>query len=195
VSQSIMEDFYSLLRIEGFEKNKYDELYPLFSLKKYCKKEYFQHAGEAHDFIGVVKEGIFRFFYVDHKGKERTKHLVTAGGFLFSISSYVSGCELSFSIQSLSDSTIYIASLESLRKVINDSENLQKLYYHHLQEMYILKEKREESFLLKTPVERYNDFISQYRNLFNSIPQQYVASYLGIDPVSLSRIRGKIQKS
>jgi hypothetical protein len=61
--------------------------------------------------------------------------------------------------------------------------------------MYILKERREASLLLLSPTERYREFMADHPNVSAAIPQHYIASYLGIDPVSLSRIRGRNRKS
>jgi len=178
MAKSGVTEFSAILRRREFEHYEFDKLYNIFSLRKYCKKIFFQHAGDNHDLIGIVKSGVFRFFYIDHHGKERTKHFVTDGGYLLSISSYISGCSLSFSIQALTGSEVYVATLKDFRTLVDSSVELQKLYFYHLQDMYILKEKREESLLLKNPAERYNEFISVNRELFNSIPQQYVVSYL-----------------
>jgi len=166
----------------------------IFSPREYGARESFQGAGRVHDLMGVVDSGCFRFYYIDREGRERTKHFVSDGGFLLSLSSFATGAELPFAIQAIAASRAFVARTSDFRRALDGSPELEALYFEHLQRMYVIKERREEDLLMKRPEDRYADFISEHPGIVRSVPQHYIATYLGIDPVSLSRIKARARR-
>lgn len=186
------ERFTALIRSYGIvDVEDAFDMRSLFSPLALSKNDHFQNMGCCHDTVGIVGNGIFRFYYLDYKGRERTKHFVTDGGFLLSISSLTTGEELAFSMQALIDSEIYCAPVGPFRDALTRSKSIGEVFTEHLKKMYILKERREKSLLMKNPEERYTEFLTEHHAMCGFVPQKHIASYLGIDPVSLSRIRAR----
>ena len=184
--------FTGLIRSYGIvDAEAQDMMRSIFFPLSVYKNDHFQEIGNTHDRVGIVYKGIFRFYYLDYKGRERTKHLVTDGGFLMSITSLTTDEKLAFSIQAIVDSEIYYTPVSLFRDAIRISSGLNAVFNAHLLKMYILKERRERSLLMKSPEERYAEFLSENYAMCGAISQKYIASYLGVDPVSLSRIRAR----
>ena len=80
------------------------------------------------------------------------------------------------------------------RKIIFENEYLMKLWIKVLEESLIYKTERENSFLLKSATERYLDFRRTLGFLEKRVDSQYISSYLGMTPVSLSRIKHALKE-
>ncbi len=83
---------------------------------------------------------------------------------------------------------------ESLQVGYSLSAHHQKKGRKVAEQLYIKGSQRTFSLITKTAEERYLEFIEEYPNLLQRIPLKYLASYLGVTPVSLSRIRNKVAK-
>ena len=98
----------------------------------------------------------------------------------------------SLNVQALKDCTCYAANFDSLEELIYQYPNLHMLFYKFMEHMFMEKTKREVSFIYDSPEERYIKLFSDRPKVIAEIPQQYIASYIGIKPETLSRIRKKI---
>lgn len=108
---------------------------------------------------------------------------------LFSYVAYLTHKDSSYCIQALEDSEILIAEILEFEKIVQDNYQLLLFYKKILDEALIMKEEHAISFKLLTTTERYLQFKEQYPGLEERIKQHHLASYLGITPVTLSRIR------
>jgi CRP-like cAMP-binding protein len=160
----------------------------IFKFKKITKGEYFIKAGEIPDKIAFVIKGIFRYFYIDFNGKDSTKYFCVENSFLSSYSAMIQKKGSNYFIEALEDSEILVSNF----KDITENPHFQIFSRNLLNKAIIYKEKRENDFLQKNGSQRYVDFITDYPLLEERIPHYYIASYLGLTPVSLSRIRKKL---
>lgn len=162
------------------------------TLKTIKKGEYFLMAGSKLKEAGLINKGLFRFFYIDPNGNEHTKHFAAEGDFLISFNAFYKDAPGDFFIKAEENCEVMCISVEKLRKLLKENEEWRTIYYKNLESSYSLKEKRTADFLMKNSTERYLDFVENYPNIINRIKQIHLASYLGIKPESLSRIRKKI---
>lgn len=95
-------------------------------------------------------------------------------------------------IQALENCSLLQLHFDDLQKIYKKYPTWESFFRQLLQEAYIETTKRVEGFITKSAEQRYNEFIVNRPDLIQRVPQQYIATYLGITPVSLSRIRGKI---
>ena len=100
-----------------------------------------------------------------------------------------------YQVLALEDTIIERIDFKSLQKAYSISGDHQKNGRKIAELLYIKANQRTLSYITKTAEERYIDFIEEYPKFLQRIPLKYLASYLGITPVSLSRIRNKITKS
>lgn len=136
-------------------------------------------------------KGLFRLTYLSEDGKEFTKSFLLENDFLVSYSALIENRESYFSIEALEDSEIVVINYHLWKELFEDKICWHKLLITILEKAFCKKEKREREFLLYNAQERYESFLTSYPNLENRIRQHVIASYLGITPVALSRLKNK----
>lgn len=156
------------------------------------KGKIFVHAGLEPQYAGFNLSGIMRLYYIDDDGNDYTKGFVTEGKFIISYSAQVEKRPSYFTIEAIEDTEILQFRYDDWVKLIESDDRWYPILYYLVQTTYIMKEKREKSFLLDDAQTRYLEFEKNYPNLINRIKLSYVASFLGIKPETLSRIRKRL---
>ncbi|MDR3024984.1 Crp/Fnr family transcriptional regulator [Chryseobacterium sp.] len=145
--------------------------------------------GKVSDRMFLVKSGALReFFYQD--GKEITLEFITENQAVSSFDSFLNGTRSEFVIETLEPSTVYELHIDTFRKLMEDQEfqhTFHPLFYKRFSEI----NKRLISFIKDSPQNRYEQLLKNRPELLLRFPQHYIASYLGITSVSLSRIRNR----
>jgi CRP-like cAMP-binding protein len=157
------------------------------------KGDLFLRHGAIPQKFAFVSSGLFRYFYVSTKGSEYTKGFFQEDSFIVSYSAMVKQTGSYYAIEALEESHVQVIDYHKWLKLYNDHPCWTPVLIALLQKGYMKKEAREREFLLLDAEERYRLFLQEYPNLELRIKQHHVASYLGITPVALSRIRGKIK--
>jgi CRP-like cAMP-binding protein len=158
------------------------------------KGDLFLRHGAIPQKFAFVSSGIFRYFYVSAKGSEFTKGFFPEKTFIVSYTAMVKQTGSYYTIEALEDSHVQVIDYCKWLKLCSDHPCWTSLLISLLQKGYMKKEARERELLLLDAEERYRLFLQEYPNLELRIKQHHVASYLGITPVALSRIRGKIKR-
>ncbi len=153
------------------------------------KGEFFIRAGDISKYMGLNLDGLFRIYYVDENGNDFTKAFSETGRFLISYSAIVQKRPSYFNIEALQDSSILKFDYGLFDKMIQEDIRWYPFIFKLLESVYIMKELREKSFLLDDASERYQEFRKRYAGVENKIKLYHVASFLGITPEALSRIR------
>jgi CRP-like cAMP-binding protein len=164
----------------------------IFKLKVLKKNVLFLQEGEKSTEIGFIIKGVFRSYYIDKIGSDITKYFYAEGDILFSYAAYLSQKESMYYIQALEDSEILVAKISDFEKIVEGNYQLLLFYKKMIDRVLVMKEEHASSFKLLNSIERYKQFLSTYPGLEERLKQYYLASYLGITPVSLSRIRKKL---
>ena len=151
--------------------------------KEVKRGEFLQRSGELSTSVFYVKKGLLRSYTIDSKGKE---HIFMFGseGWLVA-DNVVQGEKGELFIDALEDSIVIPISKNDPPK-----SDMQKL----IKRIGVLQ-KRIIMLMSSTAKERYEFFLETYPELPNRVPQRMIASYLGITPESLSKIRGEIARS
>lgn len=155
--------------------------------------EYFLMAGDVPQYIGFVISGLLRLFYIDNDGVEINKHFCVENTLAISYSAFLQREESKFYVQALEDAKLLVIDHETYTDLLNGHICWQIVARKLAQMLFILKEKREFEFLLNNAQQRYLQFLKDYPNLENRLSQYHIASYLGITPESLSRIRSSLK--
>lgn len=146
---------------------------------------------EVEDNVYFLLSGITRLYY-DAEEKEITLNIGFPNAFISSYSSFLTKEPSQFTLQSLTPCQYLCLShsaLEDLYKKTSCGQSLGRLFAEGL---FLYLSKRENDFLLKSPTQRYLDLFEEQPRLIQEIPQKYLASYIGITPQALSRIRAKL---
>ena len=155
----------------------------------------FIRAGETPKDIGIVIDGLFRYFYIDEDGKDFTKAFSGSGKILISYSAILQNRPSHFSIEALSNSKILTFNYKAFLSMMEKDIHWYPLAFKLIESVYVMKELREKSFLLDDATTRYKEFQEHYAEVENQIKLYHVASYLGITPEALSRIRKKMTQN
>jgi CRP-like cAMP-binding protein len=152
----------------------------------------FIREGDVPKKFAFVNAGLFRYFYTNQKGNEFTKGFFPENSFITSYSAMIKEKPSYYTIEALEDSDISIIDYTQWKLLFNNHPCWSSVLIALLEKGYIKKEAREREFLLLDAATRYRSFLDEYPGLEQRIKQHIVASYLGITPESLSRIRKTI---
>ena len=173
-----------------------EELRKLLRRKKimYIKKnDYFLQAGEVPKRLGYNISGLLRLFYIDNSGIEINKHFCQEKTLAVSYGAFLRREESIIYIQALEDTKLLVIDYKTYDDLLNGHICWQKVARKLAEMLFVLEQKRESELLLNDAQERYIQFLHDYPNLINRLNQYHIASYLGITPESLSRIRANLK--
>lgn len=143
--------------------------------------------------MGFNLNGLFRYYYIDNEGNDYTKGFSRPAQFISSYSSMVENRESYFNIEALEDCYILEFSYIKWKKMIESDLRWYPAVNRLIEVIYIMKEKREKAFLLDDATTRYLEFKKNYSDIEDKIKLYHTASFLGITPEALSRIRKKLK--
>ena len=152
------------------------------------KKEFLIKAGDICSFIGFVQEGVLRT-YVHNEEEEFNIDFHLPNSFVTAYKSFLTQTPTKAYIQALSDTTIYFISYSDYHKLLKESNDWYRLGKYIADTLFIIKCKRESSLLMDSAIERYKLLLIDYPQIEQLVAQYHIASYLGIKPESLSRIK------
>lgn len=149
-------------------------------------------AGKKTDRFACAISGLFRFYYCDTDGKDYTSWFAGEGGFLPSYAMVSLGISSRYTVEALEDSVIAEFPFQVLRDLEETSSAARSITRHYLLQTLIGYEKREAALVLDDAETRYREFLSDFAPLEKRLKLHHIASYLGMSPVTLSRIRKKM---
>lgn len=160
------------------------------TLKKHA---YFALEGKRSDTIGFLLEGSMRHFYT-RDGEEWTTYFYFEHHFVASYISCITGKSSLLSIEALTDCRLLVFSYTVLKKLYDQSHAWERFGRLMAEYLAMGLEERMIGLLMLSPEERYSALLqSDKKKIIERIPQHFIANYLGITPVSLSRIRGRLR--
>ncbi|AOR27408.1 transcriptional regulator, Crp/Fnr family [Formosa sp. Hel1_33_131] len=164
-----------------------------FIVKHYNKGEYLLKADDLCDYVGFVDKGFFTFFYLI-EGVQHIRGFFFPNEFISNYSCFLLENKSKFNIQALEDSSVTLIHRDALFRSYKKLPKVQELSRNIVENLYIEVSEKYESFFLKTAEERYLELINSRPTIIQRIPQYMIASYLGITPEGLSRIRKRLAK-
>lgn len=169
-----------------------DEFLSIGNEKSIDSSNYFIKAGQTPKKIAFVFKGLFRYVYINNNGDEFTKAFLSENNFISSYSAMVLNKPSYFSIEALENSQLLEIYWSDFIKLTERDVFWVKFLMKFLEKGYITKEKRERDLLLLDAETRYKNFQTEFPGMEQRVKQGIIASYLGIKPETLSRIRRKI---
>ena len=162
-------------------------------IDSYEKGEIILRKGETQKKIFFIKKGLIRGYMMNEKYCEITFQLYPEYHIFGNIYAILFDEPSKFSFQALEATKVYEVDYNSFIKVTSRNPNLTELSRRFVgKKMMKQAFQRVESFVLLSPEERYLKYMNDYPNVINRAPDKYIANVLGITPVSLSRIKGRI---
>lgn len=158
--------------------------------KVFSKNEHLLTEGKRCRHLYFLERGALRGYY-NLEGKEVTHWFAFSPEFVTSFHSFITEQPAVESIQLLEGSVLWSVSKEALTQLMNEHHDIERLVRIVYETYYIRLEERFVNAQFKTAAERYQNLLAQAPHIPERVPLGYVASYLGISPETLSRIRSK----
>jgi len=159
-----------------------------FKTETLKKGDFFSKAGRISDRLGFVNSGLLRSFYTI-KGKETTTFFQMPGSIAAALMSFLQMKPAIENIQALEDSELVVISRKELLNLYNENWKWQQVGRVITERYYVKMEERTISLQSQSAQERYENFLLEFPELIQVVPLYYIASFLGISPETLSRIR------
>lgn len=196
-----VEEEYVNPKLTAVLKDKYqfdDREYRLFltclRFKKIAKKQYFLRAGEVSYEKAYINKGCARVYVIDELGHERILFLAFEDWWVADLDSHFSGRPGTNYIQMLEDSDLLTVTRKDFDEMADRIPKMRKWDAEKMTRSAAAGRKRIEDMKTLTPEERYLQLMEKHPQVFQRIPLQYIASYLNIEPQSLSRIRKRLSE-
>lgn len=171
-----------------FTEDEWTVFREAFRERRVERNEVYLHAGDTAQRVGFVAQGLFRMVYhVD--GEERTKDFQHEGQFTGSLASLLIGTPARFSVVAMEPSVLLEIRREQLFDLSDRFPVWDRMRRNYAEHLFLYKEAREASLLLDSHEERYLQFRRERPDLLQRVPLKHIASYLGMTPEALSRIR------
>lgn len=177
--------------IETFVKTSDEEWIAFESklqLKEFDKDALYLKEGEICKDALFITEGAFRFYKIVD-GNELDTAFFFAGDLLSDYQSFLTDSPSQYYIQALKKSKVYSISKNDLNELYDNYPTFERFRVLFAEKLILTLNKRLDSFLYETPESRYTELVNRSSKLLQEIPQYMVASYLGVKPETLSRIR------
>lgn len=190
----IIDNMINSAKIFGIDLNKDDlnEVMQISTLKLFHKGDIIRQIGDENDTVGFVLSGLIRSYYLDENGNETTRYFHPENT-LFMDEGLVNYPKSICACEALEDCVVVIFPTKQVKEIALKHESLRNFYIIMLENAVKYKIERENLFLTCTATERYLQFIKKYPTLCDRVRQSYIATYLGIAPESLSRIRRSLK--
>ena len=188
----MFEPFFQFTdRYFRFSQKEKSELEDILIYREVPKKHTLLKIGDISREMYFIKKGCLRFFY-DRDGEDVTGFFATENMMLSSFESHLTNTASIQGIEAIEDSELIVIPFAKFTALYDKIPNLNIFGRRLLEERFVFAQKIVASLILDKPEERYLKLFKRQPELLNRVPQHMLATYLGITPVSLSRIRKRI---
>lgn len=161
--------------------------------KSFKKGELFNNYKNVCKELGFILEGTFRSYIIDPKsGEEKNIFFFSKDGFVTAYKSFVKQIPCEYYTEAITDGHIVCIHINDLQRLYKESHQWECFGRMAAEMAANIVIDRVESFLLKSPEERYLELIEAHPDLYEKVPLYHISSYLGIQGPSLSRIRKRL---
>ena len=149
--------------------------------------------GEEQSTNFFMPRGLVRYYMTDAEGQQYTKSLERGPALVVSTRSFHSNEPAPFHCEAMMPITAYRIENNVLHQLHKTNLHFANCYIRLLEHQFIEKERREFSFLTDPPLQRYLNLAEEYAEYFDIIPKRVIASYIGVTPEAVSRIRKRLR--
>jgi len=190
-----MEELFSYIKKFGL-LNESDQLLIAAGIQeiKIRKGETFVEAGKPSQRIAFVKDGVFRSLYYNKQGDDFTRYFIYEGRFIGDFQGFTDQLPAHEDIEAITDAVLLVIDLKHF-KVLEEKISVWPVLFARIPAFVAENKLKVASIMLNQDAKaRYIHFLNHYPGLANRVPQSMLASYLGVTPSSLSRIRRNINE-
>jgi CRP-like cAMP-binding protein len=160
-----------------------------FAPKKLRKKQYLLQEGDVCKYTAFVEKGILRSYTVDDKGYEQVVQFALEGWWISDIYSFLTEEPSPYNIDAFEDAELLLLTKSANEAMLEQVPKMEKYFRILSQNALVAMQRRLVGSLSQTAEEKYTGLMKTYPDIVQRVPQHMIASYLGITPETLSRIR------
>jgi len=164
----------------------------LFIPKKLRKRQYLLQEGDVCRYTSFVEKGMLRTFTVDEKGNEPILQFSFEGWWIADLYSFLTEEPSIYNVEALENCELLMITKPSWNTLLEKVPAFERYFRILIQNSLIATQRRLMSSLSETAEEKYTKLIENFPTCLQRLPQHMIASYLGITPETLSRIRGQM---
>jgi len=172
-----------------------DEDWNIFSSRliknKFPKKHILLKTGQIENHLSFIETGIVRF-YIPNEKSDHTFSFAFGDSFVSGYNSFLTRMPSTYQMETLTETILWQLTYANLQEIYELTTMGNAIGRHASEDLFLKKSKRELSLLNETAEERYLKLFTEQPELIQKIPLSYIASYIGITPQALSRIRKRI---
>jgi len=166
----------------------------LFIPRELKKGEIFQREGDIVKYAAFVTKGCLRNYVIDNKGKEHVVMFAPENWWIADSISIIHGTPTTYFVDAIEDSAVLLADKHANDTIMSRIPAFAKSFQTGVQKHAASKDKRIVQSLTASAEERYLNFLETYPTIAQRVPQHMLASYLGITPETVSRIRKSLSR-
>lgn len=172
-----------------------DNDWQIFSSKlirrEFSKKTRIVKVGQKENHLSFIEKGIIRFC-IPTEFDNMTFGFAFAGNFVSAYDIFLTQTNSTYELETITDTVLWSLTYQDLQDIYAQTNIGERIGRLAGEELFLKKSKREISLLNNTPQQRYLNLFTEQPDLLQLIPLKYIASYIGITPQALSRIRKRI---
>ena len=175
-------------------EEEFDRCTGFFSHKAIKKRQFLLQEGDVCRQLAFVNSGCLREYTVDQKGEEHILQFAIEDWWISDLTSFLCGSKSTHNIDAVHDSEVLLLERTARDNLLEIIPKMERFFRLLLEGNYIAVQRRLTYSLSASAEDRYLAFIKIYPALVEQVPQAQIASYLGITPQSLSRIRKELSQ-
>lgn len=188
----VYSQFYKVVSgMLGLSEKEWEAFTEMLVYRSAPKKFRLVSVGDISREAYFINKGAARLFF-EKEGEEISANFMFENNFIASLESFLLQCPSRQAIETLEDCELLVIGKQKLDELTAAYPKFNLFSKAIAEQDFILLQRRASSFILDSPEERYLNMIQQRPEILERVPQHMIASYLGVTPVSLSRIRGRI---
>lgn len=164
----------------------------LTRIKKVRKGQFVAEQGEICRYENFVVEGCLRCYHVDEDGKEHIVQFAVENWWISDLHSFLTQSPAHFSVDAIEPSVLVQFGYDDLQELYQKVPKLERFFRLIIQNAFIASQKRVISTFSQDAGKRYIEFRNRYPDIESRVPQYMIASYLGVSPEFLSKIRQRL---
>lgn len=181
-----------LERRVALSDREYETIHSFFTPRRLRKRQFLLQEGEVCRQLAFVLDGCLRAYTVDAKGEEHILQFAIEDWWISDLESYLGGTPSRQTIDALQDSEILLLDVRARDALMAAVPAMERFFRLLLEANYVATRRRIAETLSVSAEDRYLSFLTTYPSLAEQLPLGQIASYLGITPQSLSRIRKEL---
>ena len=160
-----------------------------FEAVSFTKNEIIEEQDKIPEYLYFIVSGFMRLFYYDGNGDEVTTQINYNNSFTASYMRFIHGIKAKENVECITDCALLRISKPNLKTLIDTSDNFKVFSLMIFEQAITIAENRADELATLSAEQRYKKLLHEKPEILQNVPIQYIASYLGMKPESLSRIR------